>query len=128
MLVLSGGGLLLVFGRHLLPFGPPQNVKKPEPQVPLLVLAFQDDPNDKLVKAATMTFGLTLKDDSPNSSGKKKRLTLDERGRTNNTCYVIDKKEHLLGYEGGSWVTHGEDLGSDGDRARLGSKSVWLHQ
>jgi hypothetical protein len=126
VLVLGGGGLLLG-GRNLFPFfaGRAAKDKQKEP-VPLLILAFQDDPNDALVKAMTMTFGLTLKDDG---TDKKKRLTLDERGRTNNTCYRLDGKEVLLGDDGGTWERHGEDLGTAaGGRRRIGSRSVWKHQ
>jgi hypothetical protein len=123
VLALAGGGLLLGVGRNLLPPRPGrEQPKKPEA---LLALAFQDDPADKL--GATMTFGLALQD-GPDGAARKKRLTFDERGRTNNTCYRIDGKEHLLGYDGGSWATHGEDLGSDGAQARIGSRSVWMHQ
>jgi hypothetical protein len=75
-----------------------------------LTLAFQDDPKDESVGAATMTFGLVLA-----GPGKSKRLTYDERGRTNNTCYRLDGRDFLLGYEGGQWQ-------------RPSGRSVWLHQ
>jgi hypothetical protein len=84
---------------------------------PLLTLAFQDDPKDRDVGAATMTFGLLLTDQS--EPGKRKRLTLDDRGRTNNTCYRLDGREFLLGYEGGRW---------QGTSPGPGGRSVWLHQ
>ena len=105
-------GTLLAVGVRLLrrdaDSGP---APSPDPG-PLLTLAFQDDPQDKYVGAATMTFGLVL-------PRQRKRLTFEERGRSNNVCYRLDDKEFLLGYEGGTWETPLQLQGSGGWALRL---------
>jgi hypothetical protein len=94
---------------------------------PLLKVAFQDNPTDQFVGAATMTFGLVLPHDKTDTE-QPKHLTRDTQGRTNNTCYRLDGREVLLGYEGGSWVIRGESLDSQKGHERVGNRSIWQHE
>jgi hypothetical protein len=95
----------------------------------LLILAFQDDPKDKYVGAATMTFGLTLSRAAGTTDGRKpRRLTYEARGRTNNTCYRLDGREFLLGYEGGHWQTLRAAPAPGDSPKRPNCRSLWLHQ
>jgi hypothetical protein len=74
-----------------------------------------------------MTFGLVLaQEKDPANPGKAKRLTFDPKGRSNNTCYRLDGKEFLLGYQGGQWQA--PDGGKAAKSARQGRSSVWLHK
>ena len=60
----------------------------------------------------TMRFGIVMpreRDPSDNKDlNKKKRLTYDELGFTNNTCIKINESEHLLGRPPGRWAKDGE--------------------
>ena len=112
--LLGGIGLTLYLTGY---FARPAQVSAPH-----LVLAFQDNPRDEVVGAETMTFGLTLRPENGDKAARPKRLTFDERGRTNNVCYRLDGKEFLLGSGEGRWET------ADAALPGQGRRSVWVHK
>jgi hypothetical protein len=91
-----------------------------------------DDPEPHLgVKfSPTMRFGLLmLKDKDPLDKDRFKRLTMEEDGRTNNTCIRLDGHENLFGLPPGDWAR-----GKAGplkqvklDRGRRGWMSSWWY-
>jgi hypothetical protein len=110
---------------------------------PVLALRFHDGPTtDRLkVPAGTMSFGLTLRD-TAGRDRQGKRLTFDEKGRTNNVCVRIDGLDYLFGMNdivfdrpdeaalevpaAARWVKQREPLGKDAaGRQREGARSVW---
>jgi hypothetical protein len=68
-------------------------------------------------------FGFTLrKENDPKNPGKKKRLTYDEKGSSNNTCLRVDGNTYLFGNSGyGKWVKKEEPRGNK----RTGWDSTW---
>ncbi|HEV3262805.1 MAG TPA: hypothetical protein VG013_38580 [Gemmataceae bacterium] len=50
-------------------------------------------------------FGILMtREKDPNNADKKKRLTFDESGGTNNTCVKIEGYEYLFGLKPGDWA------------------------
>lgn len=93
---------------------------------PRLGLLFHDQ-GDALLPEPTMTFGLVLlKHPDATRSGRFKRLTFDELGRSNNTCLLVDGGEQLFGHSPGVWRAMAEPLGHDRrGRERPGLRSIW---
>ncbi len=83
---------------------------------------------------ATMRFGLVMTDAAnPKEWGRKKRLTFDSEGRSNNCCVRLDGQDMLFGEQPfrvageprdpllGRWLELAGDLGA----RRQGKRSVW---
>jgi hypothetical protein len=68
-------------------------------------------------------FGFVLlKERDPNNPDKRKHLTWDEKGSSNNTCLKVDGNQYLFGNAGyGRWVKKEEPRGSK----RVGWDSTW---
>jgi hypothetical protein len=76
-----------------------------------------------------MRFGIQMsKEQDPNDPEKRKRLTYEERGNSNNTCVKIESIEGLLGREPGGWLRLPKDLTDETVlRSLLGPRdSRWL--
>lgn len=76
----------------------------------------------------TLRFGLLMpRAKDPTDPRKKKKLTFDEWGRSNNTCLRIDGKEVLFADAEGTWVERYKRLGKDKKTQRDldGFDSVW---
>jgi hypothetical protein len=101
-----------------------QRLRRPAPAAPrsgtpLLTLTFDDAAKGM----PAMTFGLVLAEDRADTGKKLRRLTFDERGRTNNVCYLLDTQSFLLGQEHGTWTP-----GAKQDSAAGRNHSVWKHE
>ncbi len=58
-----------------------------------------------------MRFGIQMtKEQDPNNPGKRKRLTYEERGESNNTCIRLDGLDCLFGQSPGEWLRLPKDL------------------
>jgi hypothetical protein len=98
-----------------------------EPRLAVRFHASREDLNDHKMAPETMRFGLLTRD--PNNPNQSKRLTWDERGRSNNTCLHIDGTDCLFGQPPGSWVDRGTHLENDLKNMRWdGMRSVWAYQ
>jgi hypothetical protein len=61
-----------------------------------------------------MRFGIQMsKEPDPENPDKRKRLTYEERGNSNNTCIKIDGSDCLLGRSPGEWLRMPKDLGDE---------------
>lgn len=96
---------------------------------------------DEAYKASgpTMRFGLVMpleliedidtSKSPPTRITRPKRLTYDPKGRTNNTCLILDSSEVLFGHSPGRWQDFSAPLGKDSRGTdRLGRRSVWFYQ
>jgi hypothetical protein len=116
-----------------IPSHTPSNGVEPEDDladtVPVLVPLFHDR-GDNRIAEPSMRFGLVLLQQSdPLDPTRRKRLTCDELGRTNNTCLRVDGSEFLFGHAPGRWQLLAEELGQDErKRDRIGLRSVWALQ
>ena len=93
---------------------------------PYIAIRFHDAPDDKL-PMPTMRFGLVmLRPEDPTHPDRLKRLTFDERGRSNNTCLRVDGDDYLFGQPPGTWIEmKGKLEGSRDGRPRDGLASSW---
>jgi hypothetical protein len=110
----------------LAPPDPPSAVEiDPKPQ---LTVSYHDgakgDEVDRLMRRATMRFGLSMVDEA-DEQGNPKRLTYDRWGRSNNTCLSIDGIEILFGDSRGDWQEQGTRTWQEGDQKHEGMKTVW---
>jgi hypothetical protein len=98
---------------------------------PLIAFRFHEgkagDALDAQLPEATMRFGLRmLAPGGAGSDGAPRRLTADERGRTNNLCVRIDSSERLFGSPPGRWVERAATQWQDArGLAHHGVQSVW---
>ncbi|HTU16553.1 MAG TPA: hypothetical protein VMG10_00705 [Gemmataceae bacterium] len=87
---------------------------------------FHDYKGDKMIPLPTMRFGLLVTDAS--NPDKRKKLTFDEHGRSNNTVIRLDGKEAIFGEPPGEWDKMKGKLSSETEglpREGLGS-SWWM--
>lgn len=90
---------------------------------PRLVLHFHDK-GDEILKQPSMRFGLLAKD--AKDPDHLKKLTFDERGRSNNTVVRVDGKEYIFGEPPGEWVEmKGKLPDGPAGRSRDGLASSW---
>jgi hypothetical protein len=111
--------------------GNPDLADKNEPRIGLRLHSDnQGDDVDKLMPEPTLRFGLvSLREKDPNTPGKLKRLTFDERGRSNNACLRIDGGDRLFGpaknSPPGQWLAKTDRWQDEQGREHTGSRTVW---
>jgi hypothetical protein len=101
----------------------------PEPVVidpnPYIAIRFHEG-GDKEMPQPTMRFGLVmLREKDPTHPNQLKRLTFDEKGRSNNTCLRVDGDDYLFGQPAGVWVNRRAPLADVDGQSRDGLASVW---
>jgi hypothetical protein len=118
-------GLLLLVVAHDLFLSQPAADEIPLDPRPRLVIAFDDDGLDEAGKrnSATMRFGLSTRPLNPKQPSKK--LTFDNRGKTNSTVLKINGRSRMFGLSipgESQWLRMAEPT-ADGK----GTKSVWAY-
>jgi hypothetical protein len=98
----------------------------------ILPISMADSPEPRLdieFAEPRMRFGIQMsKEPDPQNPGKRKRLTFEERGDSNNTCILLDAQECLFGQSPGEWLRLPKDLTDEPVlRSKLGARdSQWL--
>lgn len=98
----------------------------------ILPLSKADDPEPRLEVEFTETrrFGIQMtKEHDPQNPDKRKRLTFEERGESNNTCIQLDGQENLFGQSPGEWLRLPRELADEPIlRSKLGPRTdEWRH-
>ena len=82
----------------------------------------------------TMRFGLVGLVEAPEASNdpnkkvlRQKRLTYDLKGRSNNTCILLDGSEDIFGHPPGQWLERSTSLGKDAQGNEHGRGSIWSY-
>jgi hypothetical protein len=121
--ILPAGLLLLALVGTLAKdfFAGPAPEAEPVFDPPRIKLAYDYPANDKLKVGSTMKFGLTMLDPDDPSIANAKKLTYDERGRSNSTVVRIDGADLVFGDKGGKWQAKPKKTGKYG-----GKEATWI--
>jgi hypothetical protein len=84
-------------------------------------LNYDYPPNEKNQVGSSMRFGLKMLDPDNPTIANTKKLTYDERGRTNSTVARIDGTDLVFGYKAGKWQGKPKNL----DR-QDGKQATWV--
>jgi hypothetical protein len=138
LLALVLGGLLGLDIAQRVSRGPGEPVEFSEDTTSFLPLSKAEDPDARLAveftdqsPTAPMRFGIQMtREQDPENPDKRKRLTYQERGDSNNTCLLVDGQDSLFGEGRGAWVRLPADLSDEKLlRALLGPRSAdWLRE